>query len=262
MHNILAALRAFRLLRIFKLASTWKKFSDLMKTVWKTLKDVSTFSLFLLLFLFIYALLGMELFAYGCKKTPDNKIDMVNGTYPLNNFNTFYEAMLTMFVLLTGDQWTQIMLDFYRSVSPSIAILFTISFMILGLYMLLNLFLAILLQNFDEDSIEEEMQKKLIRRHEIDKIIRRKKIERFFKRLLNAVLRKCCICFYKRIQKSIAVEENDEDLDPDKISYVDHKKSEKKAKGFLKHLKTANTGLNIKGQLIQMEGTSIWIFPV
>lgn len=96
-------MRAFRLLRIFKLASIWHKFKDLLKTVWKTLQDIWIFTIFLFLFSFIYALLGMELFAFGVKKSPDDKIDMVNGDYPLNNFNSFYEAFLTMFVLLTGD---------------------------------------------------------------------------------------------------------------------------------------------------------------
>lgn len=74
----------------------------------------------------------MDLFAFGVKKSLDDKIDMKNGYYPLNNFNTFYEAMLTMFVLLTGDQWSSIMLDFYRAVNPSAAIIFFVTFMVLG----------------------------------------------------------------------------------------------------------------------------------
>jgi Ion transport protein len=74
----------------------------------------------------------MELFAFKVKKSLDDKIDMENGLYPLNNFNTFYESLLTMFVLLTGDQWSSIMLDYYRGVSPTISLIFFISFMILG----------------------------------------------------------------------------------------------------------------------------------
>jgi hypothetical protein len=88
--GVLSAVRAFRLLRIFKLATTWKKFKDLLLTVWKTLKDISTFTIFISLFVFIYALLGMEIFSYRCKKTPDDKINLVNGKSPLNNFDTFY----------------------------------------------------------------------------------------------------------------------------------------------------------------------------
>jgi len=117
LRGLLDAIRAFRLLRIFKLATSWKNFYDLLKTVWKTLKDISTFTIFIALFIFIYALIGMECFALSCKKTPDDKIDLVNGKSPLNNFDSFYEALLTIFVLLTGDQWTTIMLDYYRAVS-------------------------------------------------------------------------------------------------------------------------------------------------
>jgi hypothetical protein len=137
--------------------------------VWKTLKDISTFTIFISLFVFIYALIGMEIFSYQCKKTPDNKINLVNGKSPLNNFDTFYEALLTIFVLLTGDQWTTIMLDYYRAVSQPLALVFFVTFMIFGQYMLLNLFLAILLQNFDEDSIDQEMQKKLMIKKEIER---------------------------------------------------------------------------------------------
>ena len=58
------ALRAFRLIRIFKLAKTWKKFANLLKTIATTMVDISTFSVILFLFMFSYSLLGMELFAY------------------------------------------------------------------------------------------------------------------------------------------------------------------------------------------------------
>ena len=123
----------------------------------------------------------MEIFSYRCKKTPDDKIDLVNGKSPLNNFDTFYEALLTIFVLLTGDQWTSIMLDYYRAVSQPLALIFFVTFMIFGQYMLLNLFLAILLQNFDEDSIDQEMQKKLMIKKEIESQLRLQRMKKYFK---------------------------------------------------------------------------------
>jgi len=105
-NGAISALRAFRLLRIFKLAKSWKKFQYLLKTIIKTLKDISIFSILLFLFIFIYTLLGLELFAYTCKKNSKDEIDLVNGTAPLNNFDTFLGAFLTVFVTLTGDSWT------------------------------------------------------------------------------------------------------------------------------------------------------------
>lgn len=58
------AMRAFRLLRIFKLAKSWKQFQTLLNTIGNTLKDIGNFSILLFLFIFIYSLLGQELYAY------------------------------------------------------------------------------------------------------------------------------------------------------------------------------------------------------
>ena len=151
------------------------------------MQDIWIFSIFLLLFCFIFAFLGMELFAYSCKVTSSDAIDMINGSYPNNNFNSFYQAFLTVFVLLTGDSWSSIMLDFYRATNPALALTFFLAFMILGQYLIFNLFLAILLQNFDEDSVEQEIQKKIMRNQAIEKAIRREKIARFFNSILTKV---------------------------------------------------------------------------
>jgi hypothetical protein len=256
-------MRAFRLLRIFKLAHVWKEFKSLLKTCWKTMQDIWIFSIFLFLFSFIYSLLGMELFAFSVKKSLDDKIDMVNGYYPMNNFNSFYEAFLTMFVLLTGDQWTAIMLDFYRGVSAPLALIFFVTFMIFGQYMLFNLFLAILLQNFDEDSVEQEMQKKLMIQDKIDKAQRRKRLIKIFKRIASYIAYGvCCGCFRgDKVKKAFLIHEGADDSAS--FKFVDKEKSNKKAKGFMKKLnKNMKDGVAIKGALKQMEGTSVWLFSV
>ena len=78
------------MLRVFKLAKNWKQLQNLLRIVGETLKDIGTFSIFLLLFSFIYTLLGMECFAYKVKFDDNGNIDLVNGSYPQSNFNTFY----------------------------------------------------------------------------------------------------------------------------------------------------------------------------
>jgi hypothetical protein len=67
---VFTALRAFRLLRVFKLAKTWKRFQLLLETMVHTLRDVASFSVLLLLFIFILTLLGMELFSNKVKLDP------------------------------------------------------------------------------------------------------------------------------------------------------------------------------------------------
>ena len=60
----ISAFRGIRLLRVFKLARSWKSFQEMLIKIGHALKDMSSFSVLLFLFMFTYALLGMELFAY------------------------------------------------------------------------------------------------------------------------------------------------------------------------------------------------------
>lgn len=60
----ISAFRSVRLLRVFKLARSWTSFRNLLEKIMDTLKDIRNFSVLLFLFIFVYTLLGMELFAY------------------------------------------------------------------------------------------------------------------------------------------------------------------------------------------------------
>ena len=60
----ISALRAIRLLRVFKLARSWTSFRELLQKMIITLKDIRNFSVLMLIFMFIFTLLGMEMYAY------------------------------------------------------------------------------------------------------------------------------------------------------------------------------------------------------
>ncbi len=149
----ISAFRGLRLLRVFKLAKTWEKFRILLSTIWNTLKDVSNFSVLLFLFIFIFMLLGMELFAYKVRFTADKIVDLEAGVAPDSNFDNFLEAFLSVFIVLANDGWSTIYIDHYLATNELLASFFFIALLLIGQYILLNLFLAILLQNFDETSI-------------------------------------------------------------------------------------------------------------
>lgn len=57
-------LQSLRILRIFKLSRVWDGFREVMSQFGQSLIDVSNFSLLLLLFIFVFSLLGMEMFAF------------------------------------------------------------------------------------------------------------------------------------------------------------------------------------------------------
>jgi len=67
-------------------------------------------------------------------------------------FKTTGKALITMFILLTGENWNEIMIQvinkYDEMVSPVIFFCIT---QVIGNYMLLNLFLAILLKFISEN---------------------------------------------------------------------------------------------------------------
>ena len=70
--SAVSALRTFRLLRIFKLAKSWKSFNMLLSTTLKSLPRIGPFSVVLLIFMFIFSLLGMQVLG-GMLGTGDNR---------------------------------------------------------------------------------------------------------------------------------------------------------------------------------------------
>lgn len=109
----ISAFRAIRLLRIFKLARSWKSFQIMLIKIGMTLKDISNFVILLFLFIFIYAMLGMELFAYKIRfdkdnnpinldLIPDNEI-LTTGHSPRENFDNLLNAVTTIFIVIIGD---------------------------------------------------------------------------------------------------------------------------------------------------------------
>ena len=102
-------------------------------------------------------MLEMEIFAYKVKFNEFNKLDLAStGQPPYSNFNNFLDAWVSVFIVLANDGWSTIYFDHYRAIGGAVASLYFIPMLVFGQKVLLNLFLAILLQNFDEDSMEQE----------------------------------------------------------------------------------------------------------
>ena len=68
--------------------------------------------------MFIFALLGMELYGYKVKFAEDGDI-MVDPTEPSNsprpNFDTFYMAFTSIFIVFIGEDWHTLMHSHYRA---------------------------------------------------------------------------------------------------------------------------------------------------
>jgi hypothetical protein len=93
----------------------------------------------------------MELFAYKIKFDANGlPTDSEDGNYPDSTFNTFLEAFVSVFIILANDGWSTIYINHYRAAGWMKSTFFFVTLLIIGQYILLNLFLAILIRNFDE----------------------------------------------------------------------------------------------------------------
>lgn len=107
--------------------------------------------------MYIFILMGMQFFA-GKLKFDENDAYDPNGKSPRYNFNTFFDASLLVFIILTGENWNEIMYDSMRSTSI-IACVYFIIVMIFGNIIMLQLLVAIVLSNFDESHKNSEKRR-------------------------------------------------------------------------------------------------------
>lgn len=74
------------------------------------------------------------------------------------SFDSFFLACMTVFDLLTIENWNDILTSTMRSgVNYGITLLYLISWIFIGNYIFLNLFLAILLSGFDSEAEDNKM---------------------------------------------------------------------------------------------------------
>jgi len=106
--SILIPIRAFRLLRIFKLAKNWRDFRHLLSTIARTLKGIGPFLVLLSLFIFVYASIGIKLFKKKVKIDEEGMPNVSIGSYPDSNFNNYFDAFLCIFIVLNNDGWSTI----------------------------------------------------------------------------------------------------------------------------------------------------------
>ncbi|XP_063698598.1 muscle calcium channel subunit alpha-1 [Culicoides brevitarsis] len=149
-----SVLRCVRLLRVFKVTKYWRSLSNLVASLLNSIQSIASLLLLLFLFIVIFALLGMQVF--GGKFNFNPLVDK-----PRHNFDSFWQSLLTVFQILTGEDWNVVMYDGIRAYGgvASIGIIACIYFIILficGNYILLNVFLAIAVDNLaDADSLTE-----------------------------------------------------------------------------------------------------------
>ena len=152
-------LRLFRAARLVKLMKKYYAVRKLLSTVTKSWQALLNVGFFVTVWLVIFAVMGIHLYGY------DNEVFERDGI-PRDNFHNFPRSLLTCFVVLTGEDWSPLMYNFIRAFGWNVAVYFVFMFIMTN-FVLTNLFVAVILENF---SVDEDMKLEIQKRkYEADK---------------------------------------------------------------------------------------------
>ncbi|GIL57898.1 hypothetical protein Vafri_13128 [Volvox africanus] len=164
--NFLRILRVFRVLRLIalvriahvaQLVKSVKGIQSLFTTLIYSLPAFGNVGALIGLFFFMYAYIGMYLFG---------KVQHGDSLSRHVNFHNFWQALLVLMRVATGDNWTGIMFD--CMVQPPkcnrasggcgtyIAVPYFLTFVLLIYVILLNLFTAVIIETFEKTHEQEE----------------------------------------------------------------------------------------------------------
>ncbi|XP_047673625.1 voltage-dependent T-type calcium channel subunit alpha-1G isoform X11 [Tachysurus fulvidraco] len=146
----LSVLRTFRLMRVLKLVRFMPALQRQLVVLMKTMDNVATFCMLLMLFIFIFSILGMHLF--GCKFGSERDGDTMPDR---KNFDSLLWAIVTVFQILTQEDWNKVLYNGMASTSP-VAALYFIALMTFGNYVLFNLLVAILVEGFQTEELSKK----------------------------------------------------------------------------------------------------------
>ncbi|KAJ8778554.1 hypothetical protein J1605_013523 [Eschrichtius robustus] len=143
----ISVLRCIRLLRIFKITKYWTSLSNLVASLLNSIRSIASLLLLLFLFIIIFALLGMQLFG--------GRYDFEDTEVRRSNFDNFPQALISVFQVLTGEDWNSVMyngiLAYGGPTYPGVLVcIYFIILFVCGNYILLNVFLAIAVDNLAE----------------------------------------------------------------------------------------------------------------
>lgn len=150
-NSAFTSLRAFRLVRLLRISDRWTDLRQKLDLLGEAVQAVGSLSLVAFIIMYIYAILGFQLFG--------KDIDGMR-----MSFATVFDSLLTVFICITGEDQNGMTAFLANDVGLWSAIYF-VSLTVFGNFVLTNLFIAIILENFatkgeascsDQDVLEQQ----------------------------------------------------------------------------------------------------------
>ena len=128
--------RLARLLRVLRLVSTIKDLRLIVTALVRSIPSVGHVMLLMSIVVYIYAIIGYHLF----------------GEHDPQNWRDLGRSLLTLFNIITLEGWTDFM--FNAMELNELSWIYFVSFVVIGTFVVFNLFIAIIINNLDEAKLE------------------------------------------------------------------------------------------------------------
>ena len=140
-------LRLVRLLRVVRVISVLPDLRVLISGMGKALKPIGSMAAMTLLLLFVYGMIGVQLFG---DEIPER-------------WGNIGSAMLTLFTVLTREGWNEIL--FRAQDVTQFAWVFLVSFVLLASFLVINILIAVIINSVEEAREEERAEEIIARIH-------------------------------------------------------------------------------------------------
>ncbi|KAK5115969.1 hypothetical protein LTR62_000425 [Meristemomyces frigidus] len=151
-----AWLTIFQILRIYRVVLAVRLTRDLITLVLRHVAGILNLILFVFLLTFLAAIFASQLFR-GELPPQDSQ-----GNYVYVNFSTIYNSFLGMYQILSSENWTTIVYNVTRFDvgyhTAWIGATFFILWFILSYFIVLNMFIAVIQENFDVSEDQKRLQ--------------------------------------------------------------------------------------------------------
>jgi hypothetical protein len=204
--NVFRIMRILRTVRLIRSLGRFSRMRDLLKTAYRALVSAVYVLVVLVFWTIVSALIAMQLFA--CKVKTSEECQFIDGACPTDcsdlignppecvfnktqifancpwdedyNFNTFLNSVVAIMYVTTAEDWDHIMNMGMKSYSSNwVGLIFFIFCHVVGSYLLLNLFLGAILEEFEvRDDVKEAAQLRMFRVQVLKEIIKMRRKRR------------------------------------------------------------------------------------
>lgn len=148
--------RLIRVLRVLRLVSAVPQLRLIVATLVRSIPSMGHVILLMSVIFYIYAVMGFHLF----------------GGQDEEHWGTLGASLLTLFQMVTLEGWVEVM-EAAADATPW-AWIFFVSFILIGTFVVLNLFIAVVINNLEQSKIEqlEELDKPVTHKDVLDELDR------------------------------------------------------------------------------------------